>query len=75
MKALDFEGRLEQNNRIQVPADLARQIPEGSAVRVILLFDAADDENWRRLGLERLSAAYAEEDSVYEQLLDGAAPG
>jgi hypothetical protein len=37
MKALECESRLERENQIQVPPDLVRQIPEGSAVRVIVL--------------------------------------
>jgi hypothetical protein len=74
MKALEFEGRLEETNRIQVPANVAQQIPEGAAVRVIVLFDSGEDEAWRQLSLERFAASYTEEDSVYEQLLDGPSP-
>jgi len=29
-----------------------------------------DDEDWRLLGLERFAAAYCEEDSIYEKLID-----
>ena len=71
MKALEFEGRLANTNQIQLPPDVARQIPEGSDVRVILLFGANEDEDWRQLSLQRFSAAYAEEDAGYERLLDG----
>lgn len=75
MKVLEFEGRLTQKDQIQLPLDVAQQIPEGSAVRVILLLDSnqSDDERWRQLTLERFSAAYAEEDSVYESLIHGPA--
>jgi hypothetical protein len=41
---------------------------------VILLLDAGDSgdaEGWRKLSLDRFSAAYAEEDAVYEKLDDG----
>ena len=34
-------------------------------------FDSGEDESWRQLGLERFAAAYCEEDSVYEKLIDG----
>ena len=73
MKALEFESRLANREQIQVPRDLAQQIPEGSAVRVILLFDAGEDESWHQLSLERFAAAFAEEDAVYEELIDGPA--
>jgi hypothetical protein len=72
MKAVEFEGRVKNRNQIQIPEDVAQQIPEGSPVRVIVLFDSSDDESWRQLSLEQLSASYAEEDSVYEKLLDPA---
>ena len=55
MKALDFESRLSNKDRIQLPPD------------------SSEDERWRQLSLERFSAAYAEEDSVYENLIHGPA--
>ncbi len=71
MKALEFEIQHGSEDQIQLPPDVARQIPEGSAVRVILLIDVGEDESWRQLSLERFSAAYCEEDAVYEKLIDG----
>jgi hypothetical protein len=71
MKALEFDGRVADNGQIRIPPSVADQIPEGSAVRVILLLDAGEDDAWRQLSLERFSAAYSEEDAVYESLDDG----
>jgi hypothetical protein len=71
MKALEFDGLLAERNLIQLPPDVAEQIPEGSALRVILLFDSGGDDDWRMASSERFAAAYAEEDSVYEKLIDG----
>jgi hypothetical protein len=73
MKALEFESRVGNQDRIEIPPEVAQQIPEGSAVRVILLFESGEEESWRQLGLERFAAAYSEEDSVYEKLIDGPA--
>jgi hypothetical protein len=73
MKALEFESRVANRDRIELPPDVARQIPQGSSVRVILLLDSGEDEDWRQLGLERFAAAYCEEDSIYEKLVDGPA--
>jgi len=73
MKAWEFESRLANTEQIQIPSGIAQQIPEGSAVRVILLFDTDEDESWHQLSLERFSAAYAEEDAVYEKLIHGPA--
>ena len=74
MKALEFEGRLTDRNHIEIPADLAAQVPEGSDVRVILLFAPEDDGSWRQLSLRRFSAAYADQDAVYESLMHGPEP-
>jgi hypothetical protein len=74
MKAVEFESRLANRDLIQIPPDVAREIPQGSSVRVILLFDSGDDETWRKAAAERFAKAYAEEDAVYESLIDGPEP-
>lgn len=73
MKALEFESWLADGDKIQLPQEVAKQIPEGSAARVILLLEPEDEANWRRLSAERFADAYAEEDAVYEKLIDGPA--
>jgi hypothetical protein len=35
---------------------------------VIVLWDLSEEEDWRRLGVERFAAGYALEDAVYEQI-------
>ena len=71
VRALEFEARIDDRGHLQLPPEVAQQVQEGSNVRVILLFDADENERWRQLGLERFSAAFAEEDAVYETLIDG----
>jgi hypothetical protein len=70
MKAIEFESQLTNTDRIHIPPDVASQLPAGSNVRVILLLDSGEEENWRELSLQRFAAGYAPEDSVYEKLLD-----
>ena len=60
---------MANKNRIELPPEAAHQIPECAAV--IPLIDTGDDEDCRGLGLERFAAAYCEEDSIYEKLIDG----
>ena len=74
MKALEFDGQVANHDQIRVPPDVAEQIPEGSTVRVIILVDTREEESWRQASLDRFSAAYSEEDAVYEKLDDGPAP-
>jgi len=73
MKALEFDTQVANHDEIRVPPDVAAQIPEGSSLRLILLPDAedADAQGWRQVSLDRFSAAYSEEDAVYEKLDDG----
>ena len=68
MKALEFDGQIANHDQIRVPSHVADQIPEGSVVRVILLLATGEDEGWRQLSLDQFSAAYSEEDAVYEKL-------
>lgn len=70
MKALEFDGQVANHGQIRVPPDPADQIPEGSVVRVIILLDSGG-EGWRQLSLDRFSAAYSEEDAIYEELNEG----
>ena len=69
MKAFEFDSRLAKNE-IQIPPDLASQIPEGTEVRVILLLRTGEDETWRQQSLDSISVAYADEDAIYESLID-----
>ena len=73
MKTADFVAKIAQNGQIAVPAEIAAQIPNGEKLEVVLRWGAADDENaWRDAGRRRFEAAYADEDSVYEELMDDA---
>ena len=76
MKALEFGSRLEANDRIEIPPEVANQLPAGSDVRVIVLWDSIEDEDevWRLAGMRCLEAAYAPEDSIYDELINEAPP-
>ena len=60
MKAVEFKGTVAPDGQIAVPPEAAGHIPP-------LIDDA-----WNSLGHQRFEAAYAPEDSVYEQLMDEA---
>jgi hypothetical protein len=70
MKSADFQGEFTSSGEIAVPPDIARQVPPGQQLRVILQWGASDDDAWRAAGKRRFEAAYSEEDSVYEHLID-----
>jgi len=66
MKAVEFESRVTSGDSIQIPPEIAGELPEGSQVRVILLWVGSEEEDWHRLSREHFASAYAPEDSVYE---------
>ena len=69
MKAVEFEGR-RSGNHIAVPDEIAEKLPEHSALRVIVLLEGSEDDDWRALGLERFAAAYSDQDAMHEALID-----
>jgi len=70
MKTADFRSTLTPSGQIDVPADIASQVPPGEQVQVVLMWGLPDDEvAWRNAGRRRFEAAYAPEDSIYEQLI------
>ena len=53
----------------RVPADVAEQLPPGEELQIVLLWGPSDDESvWRSAGRQQFEAAYAPEDSVYDDL-------
>ena len=66
----NFDGRLSPDGSIQLPAEIAGQLPKGVELHVVvMLASSEEDEAWRRLSAERFFAAYDEQDAIYEELL------
>ncbi len=45
MKTINFEGTVTSDGKIAIPAAIARQLPLGEPLRVVLQWDGADDED------------------------------
>ena len=72
MKALEFETRVNPDQTLTVPAELAQELPAERAIRVLLLVpESAEEEEWERLTAEEFLKGYGEGDSVYDQLPAG----
>jgi hypothetical protein len=70
MNTADFRSELTPNGQIAVPPEIAAQVPPGARIQVVLQWGASeDDAAWRAIGRHRFEAAYAADDSVYEQLI------
>ncbi|HEV1285966.1 MAG TPA: hypothetical protein VNU44_11655 [Bryobacteraceae bacterium] len=71
MKAVEFDGTVTPTGEIVVPPEIADQVPSGESLHIVLQWETADeDAAWRAQGRKRFEAAYAPEDSIYEQLMD-----
>jgi hypothetical protein len=70
MKTANFRSELTPNGQIAVPQEIASQVSPGEPIRVVLQWGLSVDEAaWRAAGRREFEAAYAEDDSVYEQLI------
>ena len=70
MKTADFKGELTASGQIDVPPEIAAQVPFGEPIQVILRWGGAEDDTaWRMAGRQRFEAAYDDDDSVYELLM------
>jgi GH35 family endo-1,4-beta-xylanase len=69
MKTADFRGELKPNGQIAVPPEIASQVPPGEQIQVVLQWGISEDDAWRATGRRQFDAAYAADDSVYEQLI------
>jgi hypothetical protein len=71
MKTVEFKATVTPNGQIRVPDEVAKQVPPGEQLQVVLVWGMSEEESaWRAAGRRPFEAAYAPEDSVYEQLID-----
>ena len=69
MKALEFLGQIDANNAIEVPPEVAAQMQQGQAIRVIVLMpDSTDDMDWSRLTMDQFLSGYSEGDAIYDNV-------
>jgi hypothetical protein len=72
MTKLEFDTQLNDDRTISIPPDLAGVLHPGQSIGVNLLVDQADDDfEWRKLTMEEFLKGYAESDAVYDQLPGG----
>ena len=66
MKALEFSTKIADNN-IEIPEDIRLQLSnEGKPVRVILLIEESDVNDWKKAATQQFLNGYDPADSVYD---------
>jgi len=72
MRAFEFQAQIGNDKTLSVPPEVAKQLPEQSPLRVIVLVDDGHDEAeeraWIRFGNEEFLKGYAESDAIYDDL-------
>ena len=69
MKALEFLGQIDEHNVIEVPPEVAVQLQQGRAVRVIVLTpESSEDQTWSRLTMQQFLVGYPDSDAIYDDL-------
>ena len=66
MKAIEFSTNLTDHT-IDIPEKFRKEIGEGN-VRVILLIDEKEDNEWQKAATEKFFDGYSEADAVYDGL-------
>jgi hypothetical protein len=69
MNAIEFTTELSGEAILQIPADVAAQLPKAGKARVIVLTDEGPDETeWRAAGYEQFLRDDSVEDAIYDSL-------
>lgn len=69
MKAVEFEATVTPSGAIALPPEVAAEIPTGEPLRVVVMWHQSSiDSDWPAAGRRAFEAAYAPEDSVYNDL-------
>ncbi|MGZ8217662.1 hypothetical protein [Methylomagnum sp.] len=69
MNAIEFTTTLTNKAILEIPADIADQLPKTGKARVILFTDESNDTEWRLGTYEQFLRDDTEEDAIYESLL------
>ena len=76
MKAVEFDGSVDESGRIALPSQVLAEVPSGEQLRVVVMWEpSSEDEEWIAGSGRAFERAYSDDDSVYEQLMQDNADG
>ncbi len=67
MKTIQFETELKRRGVLDVPADVANELPVPGHARVIVILGETEEDGWRQLTYDQFLRSYAEEDAIYDE--------
>ena len=69
MKAVEFQTTIRPDDSLQIPKDVAGQIPRDTPVQVIVVCpDSSEELEWQRFTQEQFFHGYSDSDSIYDKL-------
>ena len=69
MSAIEFTTELSGTAVLNIPREIAAQLPKSGKARVIVLMDeSSDDSEWRSAAYEQFLRNDAPDDAIYESL-------
>ena len=67
MNAIEFTTELTDSSVLNIPSNIASEIPKTGRARVIVLTDDLDDKEWQLGAYQQFLREDSEEDAIYEQ--------
>ena len=72
MKKFEFQARVNDDETVNIPADIAAQIERNSPVCVVMLIpDQGEDGQWADFTAEQFLQGYADSDAIYDDVSTG----
>ena len=71
MKAFEFQIEPPADGVITLPPNIADEVAAASQVKVIVLLDNSENEEWQKLTTEQFLRGYAPSDAIYDDLSAG----
>ncbi len=69
MKAFEFHTQMQNGDSLVVPAEVAKELPRETPLRVIVLIEDEEEEKaWIRFANEQFLEGYDESDAIYDGL-------
>jgi len=69
MKALEFQIEPPADGVIPLLPNIANEVAAASQVKVIVLVQDSEDDDWQKLMTEQFFRGYAPSDAIYDDLL------
>ncbi len=68
MRTVEFEADLKRPGSLEIPPDVAAELPLPTHAKVILVLGEPDeDDDWRLLTYQQFLRSYADEDAIYDE--------